>query len=178
MILLGASGAQAEIEFSLTDASGPVTGKSWSTGELKLRLPGGTFSNATVANIVEYGLGKYALQLTAAETATAGKAAVSPNVTGVYENNQAFTETISLIGQKLDIIAGLLHLNSRLDNITYNGSGLMTAARLRVFASAAAANSATAGAADNADSEVYRFLIAGVDDGSGALGNYKLTKVL
>lgn len=178
MILLGASGAQAEITFSLTVAGSPVTGKVWSTGELKLRLPGGTYANATVANIVEYGLGKYAVQLTSSETANPGVAAIEVNVAGAHETGQAWTETISVLGQKIDIIAGLLHQNSRLDNITYNGAGLMTAARLRVFASAAACNAATAGAADNADSETYRFLIAGVDDGSGKLGNYKLTRVL
>lgn len=73
MIIKGTSGKDAEIPISLflTDGTA-VTAHVWVTGEVKLRLPGGTIGDATVANIVEVGLGKYVLQLTAGETATTG----------------------------------------------------------------------------------------------------------
>lgn len=50
-----------------------VEGYSFTTGDVEIRLPGQTsFSNATVANIVEYGLGQYALVLTELERADPG----------------------------------------------------------------------------------------------------------
>lgn len=82
-IPVGASGAQAEIPFSVWDGDGePVEITDWSSHTVQVRLPGGTFSDATKANIVSYGpaganhRGRYALQLTALESATAGQASI------------------------------------------------------------------------------------------------------
>jgi hypothetical protein len=91
MIDVGASGAQAELPFSLYDDStgAPVTGHSWVdaggglTAELQLRVPAGSYTNSTIANIVEWGNGQYALQLTSGETATAGKVAIYISISGV-----------------------------------------------------------------------------------------------
>jgi hypothetical protein len=73
---VGASGSLAEIQFTLTNNAGPIVGHSFTTGQVKLVLPGGTYGNATVANIQPRGLGLYGLQLTAGETATAGVGAI------------------------------------------------------------------------------------------------------
>jgi hypothetical protein len=84
MIDVGASGAQAEIPFSLFDntTGAPVTGHAWIAGEVKVRVPGGSFVNATIGNIVEWGNGQYALQLTALQTASPGKVSIYVLVTG------------------------------------------------------------------------------------------------
>lgn len=79
---------------------------------------------------------------------------------------------------KLDRIAGLMHENSLLDEITYGGSNLITLARLRVFADAAAKAAATPGAANNADSEVYRYTISAVDAGSGQFSSFGIVRTL
>lgn len=82
---VGASGSQAEIPFSLyDDATGaPVTGRVWIAGDVKVRLPGVAYANATVGNIVEWGNGQYALQLTAGQTANPGKASIYVSVAGM-----------------------------------------------------------------------------------------------
>lgn len=85
-------------------------------------------------------------------------------------------------GRAIGVALGLMHHNARIDggagaaNVVFT-SGVLTAARVRVFASAAAANAATAGAADGADGEVYRFAIVATETG-GLMGNYKLTQTL
>lgn len=80
MIDVGASGTLAEVPFSLYDGDGaPVSGYSWTdaggglTAQVQVFVPGGSFTNATIANIVSKGNGQYALQLTAGQTATPGK---------------------------------------------------------------------------------------------------------
>lgn len=91
MIAIGASGAQAEIPFSLyDDTTGlPVTGHTFVdvgsgfTAEVKVRIPGGAFANTTIANIVEWGNGQYALQLTAGQTASAGKVSIYVSISGI-----------------------------------------------------------------------------------------------
>jgi hypothetical protein len=71
-----------EIPFHLADANDPIgawlTGYAWPsvggglTDKLQVRLPGGAYTNATIANIREIGFGDYALQLALADTATRG----------------------------------------------------------------------------------------------------------
>lgn len=77
MIPKGASGAEAEIPINLFDSSGnAVLAHIWVSGELKWNLPGsGTAMVAvpiTAGQILEKGLGRYAIQLTAGQSATAG----------------------------------------------------------------------------------------------------------
>lgn len=82
-IPVGASGAQAEIPFECVDGDGnPVEVTNWTSHTVQVRLPGGTFAGATKANIVSWGpagvnhRGRYALQLTAGESVTAGQASI------------------------------------------------------------------------------------------------------
>lgn len=75
-------------------------------------------------------------------------------------------------------LLGLLHHNSRLDNTTYAANGLMTSARLRVFATAAACTAAVDGAADGADGEVQRYTLTTVDEGDGRVLSFRITEAL
>lgn len=86
--------------------------------------------------------------------------------------------SFTALNTKVDELAGLLHKNARLDNTTYNANGFMTSARLRVFASAAACNAATDGAADDADGETLRYLITSVEEGVAKVLSFRLTRVL
>jgi hypothetical protein len=106
---------------------------------------------------------------------TIGAANVAAEVWGAVVASYA---TAGTFGELTQVLAGLLHLNSRIDNTTYNGNGLLTAARLRVFASAALANAAVDGAADGANSETQRYAIVSTDEGDGKLASYKLTRTL
>jgi len=74
MIPVGASGGSAPLPFSLfNDTTGDaITGYTFVAGDLKVRLPGGTWENATLTNVYEWGLGQYELRLTAAQTAAKG----------------------------------------------------------------------------------------------------------
>ena len=85
MINKGYSGKDAEFPFHLPSSSNPltpVTGHSFSSGEVKIRVAGGSLVNANVANVVEIGNGDYALQLTSTESGTTGKAFIYVNVSG------------------------------------------------------------------------------------------------
>lgn len=95
MIWKGASGTAAEIQFSLSAGGVMNTSKTWTSGDLKIGLPGTTaIVNATVGNIVNRGGGIYGLQLTAGESASVGKVFVMTNVAGADGNNQAYTDEI------------------------------------------------------------------------------------
>lgn len=74
-------------------------------------------------------------------------------------------------------VLGLLHRNARVDLFTYDGDGNMTSCRIRVFASKAAANAATPGAANDADGEIQRETIVGAF-AVGLLSHYKLVEDL
>lgn len=132
MIDVGASGALAELPFSLyNDTTGaPVIGHTFVdaggglTAEVKLRLPAGTFANSTIANIVEWGNGQYALQLTAGQTVTAGKVSIYVLVTGCSANyspeeikasNTAANIVAALMAYEHDTGATFLGLCNRLD---------------------------------------------------------------
>ena len=85
MINKGYSGKDAEFPFHLPSSSNPltpVTGHSFSTGEVQIRVAGGSLVNADVTLVVEIGNGDYALQLTGAQTAATGKAFLYVNVSG------------------------------------------------------------------------------------------------
>lgn len=80
MIYKSSSGSSAGLPFSLilTATGAGVTGRVWTdagsglTAELKVRLPGGSYTNATISRIIEIGGGNYEYQLTAAESANTG----------------------------------------------------------------------------------------------------------
>ncbi len=70
------------------------------------------------------------------------------------------------------------HEFSMIDNTVYGANALLTLARERIFASAAALASAVAGHSDNADGEIYRYTISSVDAGSGEFTSWKKTRTL
>jgi hypothetical protein len=77
VIAKGSTGSDAELVIKLFNKTtgAAITGQSFSTGDIKVWLPsGGSMVSATVANVVEKGLGYYALRLTATESATTGRA--------------------------------------------------------------------------------------------------------
>ena len=88
-ITQGASGAAAEVPFSLYDdtTGAAITGHTWNdvgggiTDDLKIRTLGGTWTNATIANIVEWGLGQYGYQFTGTDTAAEGAVGVRAKTT-------------------------------------------------------------------------------------------------
>lgn len=98
MIRKGASGKDAELAINLFDAmtGAPIVGHVWIAGELLLVLPNGVFANATVANIVEKGRGRYALRLTALESAVTGMVQIDLDTTNGYLPH-------SLVDQILDL---------------------------------------------------------------------------
>lgn len=78
-IPIGASGKDAELLINLFSAAGvAITGFNWTTSTgLYVCLPGAAYaaaSSAQLARVVEKGRGRYALQLSAGETATSGVA--------------------------------------------------------------------------------------------------------
>lgn len=179
-ILQGSSGADAEFPFAFYDASGnPILAHVFNnvggglTDEVKVRLPGGVFTNATIANIVEWGQGIYALRLTATETAVAGKAGIHALRNGGDGSVYRHWETIDPL-----IIYGINYVNSMLDNCSYNASNMLTSGRIRVFISAAALAAASPGAGDGVNGEVYRFTITAVDGGGGKPSSYKMSRTL
>lgn len=192
MINRGASGLEAALPFSLVSSidGTPKLAHAWNnvgggvTDELMIRLPGAVgFDEAVITQIFELGGGDYEYRMTAFETVLAGKVYYHTNVTNYdiqrrWEDILGASTAFTDLSTNVAVIAGLLHLNGKVDNTTYNANNLMTAARLRVFATAAACNAASDGAADNADAEVYRFAITGVDEGDGNLLSYKLTRTL
>lgn len=82
------------------------------------------------------------------------------------------------LGELAQVIAGQLHVNSLIDNISYGAQAVMTAARERDFDSKTAANAATPGALNNADGEIFRYTISAVDAGSGEISSYKKVRDL
>lgn len=111
-----------------------------------------------------------------------GTAYPAPTVAGIPKVEEATLRTTigTPVGASIsaDIAAvkaetlrtlGLLHENSRDDNHVYSGSNL-TQFRKRVFASKAAREASTAGAADNADGEIARYTINLAYTGSNLTG--------
>lgn len=60
----------------------PVTGHSFTAGEVQICLPGGTYANANLSDITEVGNGLYNLAVHGASTANRGKAFVYVSVAG------------------------------------------------------------------------------------------------
>ncbi len=94
---------------------------------------------------------------------------------------KALTDSLAGIASNATSLAnvqGLLHRNARIDNTTYNSNGLLTSARRRVFASSAACIASVPGHANNADGEIQRYTIVGVDEGDGTVLSYYEVQVL
>ena len=121
-----------EMPFHLPSSANPlvgVTGHAWNdaggglTDELKFRLPGGAYTNATIANIVEKGFGDYAYRLTQAQTANAGFAYLYANVPGAqpWSSSEEIGTIASgiLVGETVDVRRELaFHLPSAGDPLT------------------------------------------------------------
>lgn len=126
MIDVGASGAQAEIPFSLFDSTTGlpvlshvfVNAGAGLTAEVKVRLPGGSFTNTTIANIVEWGNGQYALQLTALQTANPGKVSIYVVVSGATANYSP--EELKVSNAPANVIAALMAY-SHDTGVTFHG---------------------------------------------------------
>jgi len=95
------------------------------------------------------------------------------------------TSNITDLAKQIAILMGLHRRNSLLDggagfaNVQRNADKVMTSARLRVFASAAARAAATPGALDGADGETHRYTITGTETGStGLFGTMALDAIL
>lgn len=78
----------------------------------------------------------------------------------------------------IDRLLGLLHENSMIDNVSYGDQSIITSARIRHFASAAALAAATPGNANGTDSETRRWLITCDDAGGGEYNSYKIARQL
>lgn len=78
----------------------------------------------------------------------------------------------------IERVLGLLHENAMVDNVVYGAQNIITSARVRVFADAAALAAAVAGHANGADGEVFRYTITGVDAGSGQFTSHKISRAL
>lgn len=89
------------------------------------------------------------------------------------ESDEKLDDIKSLIGD----IAGLLHRNALVDNVSYT-SGKLTAARVRVFADSTALGAATEGAPDGDDDEVARFLFTATLDGDSLMETFRGLKDL
>jgi hypothetical protein len=75
-------------------------------------------------------------------------------------------------------ILGLVQNNFMLDEQTYDSKGLLLTGRIRVFADPTALGSATAGAADDADSEIARYNITVVAATAGEATDYRVAQEL
>jgi len=96
--------AQREVPFHLPDSTDPLTGvigHTFATGEVLIRIPGAGYVNADVSRVVEKGYGDYALQLTDAQVATAGKVYIRVSVTGA----QPWTSFEDIISRS-DFVSG------------------------------------------------------------------------
>lgn len=96
------SSAKRYLPFHLSDATDPltpVTGHSFVTGEVKIRLPGGGYANADVSQVAEIGNGDYVLVLSPTQVATAGLVFLAALVTGA----QTWTSAYRVLGPKTTI---------------------------------------------------------------------------
>jgi hypothetical protein len=115
------SDPEREFVFHLAVGSSPTTGHSFSTGEVKYCLPGGSlYSNADVTRIVERGRGDYALRLTDAQVAAAGTITFYINASGADPVSYAQEIgpgilTNEATDSKREVV---FHLSSGLTNVT------------------------------------------------------------
>lgn len=108
MIALGETDpTSAEVPFFLPLATNPttgVTGHNFASGEVLLKLPGQSWFNVAVGQIVEKGFGRYCVQLTTAQTQVAGNVYVRSVVAGAQPG--VFDEEIGTEGGDLQVAVG------------------------------------------------------------------------
>jgi hypothetical protein len=86
----------AEVAFTLFSGISPITGWSFTLGEVQIKLPGGAWTDATLIKIVEKGYGRYAVRLTAAQCLTAGDVYIKAIVAGAQ--NYYGSDVIGTLG--------------------------------------------------------------------------------
>lgn len=153
--------------FFLTNSADgtPATGKTIATTDFKISKGGAAFGNAA-GTVTEMSLGWYKMVFAAADLDTlgplaceiSGEAGVDPiHVTHeiVYHDPYADIAIIKGLQGNVVIDGGV----DVLTGPTYDSAGMMTSGRIRVFATAAAAEAATAGQAAGAASELAAFTV-------------------
>jgi hypothetical protein len=85
---------------------------------------------------------------------------------------------IDAVAANVVIALGLAHHNARVDTTAYGSSGVLTAARVRQFADAAALAASNPAHGDGVDGEIHRWRITAVDNGAGGFTDYKLIQEL
>ncbi len=81
-------------------------------------------------------------------------------------------------GEAVRLMRALGQEHYMLDKTTYDSQGLMLSGRVRVFATATDLNNAAAGAADGADSEIFRFTVTSVGATPGRVDDYRFRRDL
>ncbi len=177
-----ATAALRTISIYLVDSTtgAPVDSLTFAGAEMQVNKNGAGWVNAA-GTISEdggagNGAGNYTYQLTVGDTDTEGSIKLKVDKTGT--NVYIYETDIYDVEPEIEIILGMLHLNSKLDLTVFNVNGLMTSARLRVFEDATACDASTLDAADDADGEIYRFTITAVEQGTARVASYKMTRAL
>jgi hypothetical protein len=171
-----------EIDVRLIDSS---TGNAFlglaSQVVSQIRNPGGNFATFTPTSVTSRGNGHFSVVIPA-------------SATGVQGFNRLRFSTTPALGQPMaqpaedyaldvsPVAGGQIKPNSMIDNYGYGSSGgssgKATSWRLRVFASEAAFNAATAGNPDNTDGEIERYIGSATYNTNGTLASYGHVKVL
>lgn len=112
MIKKSSSGNDAELPFAIYDNDNvPVNGFSFTTGQVKVRLPGAVaFVNADILNIVGCGKGQYVLKLTSVQTNVAGLITIkfSDGVNRTWVNYEVIgSDSVSLTEVLFNVNNGL-----------------------------------------------------------------------
>lgn len=97
-----AIGETGSVPFFLPNATDPIngaplTGHTFVTGQVRVCLPNATYVDADVAQIEEIGFGGFRLNLTAGQTALAGKVFVYANVPG-YQRFEGYCTILGATG--------------------------------------------------------------------------------
>ena len=145
----------------------PATGKTIAAADFKISKNGAAFGNAA-GTVTEMSLGWYKMVFAAADLDTLGPLAIELSGEAGVDTLHTTVEVVHHDPYAdIAIIKGLSQGNIVIDGgdgvltgPTYDASGMMTAGRIRVFVTAAAAEAATAGQAAGAGGELAAFTIA------------------
>jgi hypothetical protein len=160
------------------DASA-ATGKTLATSDFRISKNGAAFGNAA-GTITELTLGWYKMVFAAADLDTLGELACElSGESGVDPVRVVHKVVRHDPYDDIVLLKGLVNGNVVIDggdgvaSPTYDSFGMMTGARLRVFATSTLADAATAGAAAAAESEIGTYTISA----SGSNGRMSLYRV-
>lgn len=174
------AGIPGKVPLYATLSGAAVLGENFAgAGELLYRAAGGNWT-AALGSIVEASLGYYDYVPTAAEV-------VGPwfqiRISGVCDE-YVWKEDVELDTMVARVL-GLNHENALMDGgagvltgPTYSAKKVLLSARVRVFEDAAALALASAGAANGADGEIYRYTVTGEDTGAGLAKSFKIARAL